>query len=606
MHMKKQDVVCLRKTKQSVLPVKKQEIAEADYDVYPSFHLEQGKINEGFEGLVDYIIQQKTVIIEGYAGIFWEQIKEEIRQALPQNTKIHIQETKDWFLPEERIAPLLQPYLGAEDSVWGTRCDKKLMDLFDKKKIRECQQDSHADLNIIVGPGAAFSGWEAPIIYLDLPKNELQYRMRAERVTNLGSNKTAPPTQMYKRFFFVDWVLLNQHKKELLDKIEIIVDSQRPDTVTWMYFKDAQRAFRTMSENVFRVRPWFEPGAWGGKWLKRNLKGLNREEVNYAWSFELITPENGVLLESNGLLLEISFDFMMYANNAHILGRENAVKFGDDFPIRFDFLDTVKGGNLSIQCHPSLAYIKKHFGQSITQDETYYILDADEEASVYLGFQENIDPTVFRKKLENSKIQNIPVDISQYVQQFPAKKHDFFLIPNSTIHSAAAGNLVLEISATPYIFTFKMYDWLRLDLNGDPRPINIDHAFNNLNFERKGKKVEEELISKPVIIQSGDGWKQIHLPTHPDHFYDVHRYDFLHEVTISTEDSCHVLMLVEGESIVLKTKQGMRQRFHYAETFVVPAAAESYTLTNEGRGEAKVIKAFLKAESEKSNAEGKK
>ena len=172
--------------------------------------------------------------------------------------------------------------------------------------------------------------------------------------------------------------------------------------------------------------------------------------------------------------------------------------------------------------------------------------------------------------------------------------NNFFLIPNGTVHSAADGNLVLEISATPYIFTFKMYDWLRLDLNGNPRPINIDHAFNNLHFDYKGDRVKNELISKPVLMQEGSGFKHIHLPTHPDHFYDLDRYEFEDQVQIKTEGSCHMLMLVEGKSISVLTKNGVLQQFHYAETFVIPAAAESYTLVNEGEEAAKVLKAYLK------------
>src|SRR5205085_4695257 len=132
-----------------------------------------------------------------------------------------------------------------------------------------------------------------------------------------------------------------------------------------------------------------------------------------------------------------------------------------------------------------------------------------------------------------------------------ASKHDLFLIPNGTIHSAGKNNLVLEISSTPYIFTFKMYDWLRLDLNGEPRAINIDHAFNNLRFEYKGDYVVKELISKPVRIAAGNDWEIFHLPTHAQHFYDVHRVEFDTEVSLTTGDSCNVMMLVEGSSVML-------------------------------------------------------
>jgi mannose-6-phosphate isomerase class I len=307
----------------------------------------------------------------------------------------------------------------------------------------------------------------------------------------------------------------------------------------------------------------------------------------------LIVPENGLVFESDGYLLELSFDFLMFAENKAVLGKHADI-FGDEFPIRFDFLDTWNGGNLSIQCHPTLSYIRKTFGESITQDEAYYILDCKDDARVYLGFQENIDREKFRNVLENSRNNNTAVPIEEYVQVHRANKHELFLIPNGTVHSAGANNLVLEISATPYIFTFKMYDWVRLDLNGEPRAINIEHAFNNLDFERKGTDVKKELISKPCVIQEGTDWQLIHLPTHAAHFYDVHRFEFNSSVKVNTNGSCHVLMLVEGSSVEVRTADGTRTVFHYAETFVIPAATEEYTLTNLGKDRAKVVKAFLK------------
>jgi len=254
----------------------------------------------------------------------------------------------------------------------------------------------------------------------------------------------------------------------------------------------------------------------------------------------------------------------------------------------------VRGGNLSVQCHPRLDYVRRHFGERLTQDETYYILDCEPGASVYLGFQEGIDPQAFRAALEQSFATASPIEIERFVQRHPAARHDLFLIPNGTIHCSSVGSLVLEISATPYIFTFKMYDWLRLDLDGAPRPLNIDRAFENLRFERRGARVQAELISHPVVLAEGADWRIIHLPTHPDHFYDVRRLEFSGSIDITTDGDCHVMSLVEGQSIVLETSGGLRQRFNYAETFVVPAAATAYRLVNEGGGIARVVQAYVK------------
>ncbi|WP_333863399.1 class I mannose-6-phosphate isomerase [Chitinophaga sp.] len=486
----------------------------------------------------------------------------------------------------------MAPFLGEKGTVWGRRTTLTLKDLFDANKLDNIQFPA-TGITLVVGAGAALANVQAPVVYVDLPKNELQYRMRARTANNLGKSQWDDNQETYKRFYFVDWVLLNAHKQSILPAIEVIADGQWKETISWATQAAVSEGLQQLSQNAFRVRPWFEAGAWGGDWMKEKITGLNKEEVNYAWSFEMIVPENGLVFESDSVLLEVAFDWLMLKHAKEVLGADEQ-RFGTDFPIRFDFLDTFDGGNLSIQCHPSVQYIRENFGETITQDETYYMLDCKPGAKVYLGFQDDIDPAAFRAALEGSVAKNEAIDIEQYVQVFEANRHDFFLIPNGTVHSSGKDNLVLEISATPYIFTFKMYDWVRLDLNGKPRPINIDHAFRNLDFSRKGARVQEELISKQSVIEKGENWQLVHAPTHKEHFYDVHRLEFDGEVTVETAGKCHVLMLVEGESVVVETANGFRQRYNYAETFAIPAAAGSYRIINEGGATAKVVKAFVK------------
>ncbi len=417
-----------RKTGQYILPLTRQKPADGKYDIYPSFKIADGKVSTGFESLAERIKGQKVVIIDGYSGAFFSDFSDHLAAILSDRGKINRINTEDLMKSPDLIREMTGPFLGGDDPLFGKRTTLNLQDFFIPGRLAALTPDPLAGVNIIAGPGAALAGWDGLLIYIDVPKNEIQYRARAGSVTNLGAPAPSDPKEMYKRFYFVDWVVLNKHKQSILQKINIFIDGQHPDVPVWIEGDDLRESLLLMSRNVFRVRPWFEPGSWGGTWIRDNIDGLNKNVPNYAWSFELITPENGLLIESSSLLCEVSFDCLMYQEAPAVLG-DCYPRFVTDFPIRFDFLDTFDGGNLSLQCHPRPDYTRENFGEDFTQEETYYILDTKDDAAVFLGFRDNINPEEFKTDLEDSFYLRKSFSPEKYVLQHPVKKHDLFLDP---------------------------------------------------------------------------------------------------------------------------------------------------------------------------------
>lgn len=581
-----------RRTTQRLAPVQHRPTPPGVYDIYPSFPLGPGCIGVGHAALAERLARHRRVILDGFGGVFWDYLRMQLEAEFQRmGLRVAWRNVGDALRPPDEIQRMVAPFLGGEDPLFGARFTGTLAEFFDPGRLALLDPDEAADLSILYGCGAALAGWDGSLVYVDVPKNEVQYRARAGVVANLGARPTDAKT-FYKRAYFVDWPALNEHLAALSPRVGLFVDGQRPDEPVFASGRHVRAALSAMSANYFRVRPWFEPGPWGGQWIKEHIPELPQDAPNYAWSFELISPENGLMLESDGRLLELSFDWLMVHASENVLG-DWAAMMGRLFPIRFDFLDTWDGGNLSVQCHPRPDYIRRHFGEIITQDECYYILDCQPRAEVFLGFREGMEPEAFRAELEASLLEGREVDVRRFVHTVPARKHDLLLIPQGTIHGSGRGNLVLEISNTPYIFTFKMYDWLRRDLEGQLRPLNIARAFENLYFERRGRRVAEELVSRPRVVGEGEGWRVVHLPTHRQHLYDVRRYEFSGSVEGETAGSPHVMNVVEGRSVLLETSSGMAQRFNYAETFVVPAAAGRYRLIAEG-GAARVVAAHMK------------
>lgn len=329
----------------------------------------------------------------------------------------------------------------------------------------------------------------------------------------------------------------------------------------------------------------------------KEVCGLDPEADNFAWSFDGVPEENSILLRFGNVVMELPAMDLVLEQPENLLGERVYERFGAEFPIRFDFLDTMGGQNLSLQVHPLREYIHEQFGMEYTQDESYYILDAEEDAYVYLGVKTGTDPQQMMDALRRAERGEAPFPAEEYVNCFPVKKHDHVLIPAGTIHCSGANAMVLEISATPYIFTFKLWDWGRVGLDGLPRPIHLEHGEKNIQWNRDTEWVSENLIHREHTLLETEECRVEWTGLHELEFIETLRYCVREATRIPMDGSVHMLNLVEGQSARIESPNGAFEPFvvHYAETFIVPASVGEYVLIPGTPGEEiKVIRACVR------------
>ena len=415
---------------------------------------------------------------------------------------------------------------------------------------------------------------------VDLARWEIQQRMRAGAPNWRADNGDLDVLRKYKRGFFVEWRTADRHKRTLFDRIDLLVDGNAAfDAAGAVRGADFRAALAGATAAPFRVVPFFDPGVWGGQWMKSTLD-LDPTVHNYAWCFDCVPEENSLLLEAGGRVVEIPAMDLVLSRPRELLGERTFARFGAEFPIRFDFLDTMGGGNLSLQVHPLTEYIRDTFGMAYTQDESYYMLDAADDAVVYLGLKTGVDPAEMLADLRAATDGEHPFDAEKYVNVFPARKHDHFAIPAGTVHCSGENSMVLEISATPYIFTFKLWDWGRVGLDGVPRPVHIDHGEQNIQWERDTEWVQRNLVGQVEELRREPGLVEERTGLHELEFIEVRRHWFEQEAAHDTEGTVNVLNLVEGDEveIVSPTDAFAPYTVHYAETFIVPAAVGPYII----------------------------
>lgn len=542
----------------------------------------------------------RVVVVECYQGVLRGELDTLLHKAF---SDAHFFNSEDAMLSSEQIEALFWDDV-TDDEIFGYMTRRTMQDFFDESKcavlrerIAKCE-----GLVVVCGVGAAYL---LPtfdmLVYADMARWEIQRRFRANLVGNVGlDNCSERASLQYKRAFFVDWRICDRFKRGLMPRWDFVLDTNTEGRVLLATGRAVRQGLELAARRPFRVVPFFDPGPWGGGWMKE-VCDLDRSAPNFAWCFDCVPEENSLLLGFGEMRFEIPSIDLVFSHPKELLGEAVYGRFGAEFPIRFDFLDTMGGGNLSLQVHPLTEYIQQHFGLHYTQDESYYMLDASPHASVYLGLREGIVPEEMIAALCEAQTTG-EFDAESYVGRYPVQKHDHLLIPAGTVHCSGEGGMVLEISATPFIFTFKLWDWGRLGLDGRPRPINIRHGEKVIQWNRTEEWVKENLVNRIQRVAESDGWYEEHTGLHESEFIETRRHWFTKRVRHTTGGGVNVLNLVEGREAVVESPQGAFEPFivHYAETFIIPASVGEYTITpcGESVGErCATIKAYVKHNS---------
>lgn len=534
-------------------------------------------------------IRSGVIAFEAYPGCDTRKLRTTILDHLDADVIVNIE---DYLKPKADLEKMLTPFI-TEDRVFGRMCPYRVTDFYDMNQLTAIQEQIRNVKGKVIVYG--FGAIQIPfdhLIYLDITRWEIQCRFRQGMPNLTANNKDEDTLRKFKRGYFVEWRVADRIKLDHYQNSLYILDASDPNQFLMITGRSYQAGLDTIVGRPFRLIPYFDPGVWGGKWMEE-VCHLDKTDNNYAWAFDGVPEENALCFRfSTGDFHFPAMNLVLFRPR-ELLGKKVVERFGPEYPIRFDFLDTMEGGNLSLQVHPLPEYIKKTFGMKYTQDESYYILDAAEDSCVYLGMKDNVDPEEFIRDLEiaNQGLGDFPDH--KYINKFPAKKHDHFLIPAGTVHCSGKNTMVLEISSTPYIFTFKLWDWGRLGLDGLPRPVHIQHGKQVIQYDRTTRWVESNLINQIERLSP----QEERTGLHELEFIDTHRFTFSGPIIINTHGSFNQCNLVSGRAAIITDPEGQFEPFevHYAETFIIPETIRQYRIEPKyRRDQCMMIQAYVR------------
>ena len=563
----------------------------------------------------------QIVAFDGYATADWKLFLNLLaRECKAAGVEfVSIDQNAECFKSGKEIDDMIDPLL-----IWDTEIDPTLLygkiykggyeGILDEEKTKAFEEKV-AGMRNGSGKVVAVYGYGCLIprfrdlydvtCFFDLTPKTSILRIRRGEYSNIGKERPDLVNRVIRRCYYCDFEMSVCSRRELLrnsaiDFYFLSDDSQNIQMLPFGAFADI---CAQLVKYPFRAKPCYLEGVWGGSYMKK-LRNLPDKMRNAAWVFDFIPMEVSVLVEVGNEKLDINFCSFVCKEGVNLMGEGCVNKFHGYFPIRFNWDDSYHStGNMSIQCHSGSAYNREHYGEFGRQDESYYVCVTGHDAKTFIGFRDDADiPQLFRE-IEAADKEHKPCDYMKYVSYEESKPGLQVMLPAGTIHSSGRNQVILEIgSLTIGSYTYKMYDYLRLDFDGKQRPIHTRLGEENVRQDRRYSVIHdpespEYIVQKPRLAASGEGWEEYILGENPQVYFSLRRLEFEKKCEQDTGGKLfHVLTLVDGDAVRVRSVRHPERYFdlQFMDIVCVPADMGRYVIENLGREPVMVHKTCLR------------
>ncbi|WP_047789141.1 type I phosphomannose isomerase catalytic subunit [Tenacibaculum mesophilum] len=316
-----------------------------------------------------------------------------------------------------------------------------------------------------------------------------------------------------------------------------------------------------MINQLLRFTPILKQKVWGGKKLNLLLhKNSDGSNIGESWEISDVDGDESVV--SNGNLKGRTLRSLLKEYKHDLVGEYVYETFGEQFPLLIKFIDAKEV--LSIQVHPDdkLAELQESFGKT----EMWYVMQADNEANIIIGFKENSNKEEYVYHLNNKTLLSI-LNVDK------VSKGDVYFVPPGRVHAIGAGLLIAEIQQTSDI-TYRIYDWDRKDIDGNYRELHTEKALEAIDFSAKSSykttyKKQKNIANKVV--------------TCPYFTTNILPVEGKKEIDLSKKDCFVIYMCVEGEVTFFYESQ--QEVVRKGETILVPACIDKVEILSENSSE---------------------
>ena len=442
-------------------------------------------------------------------------------------------------------------------------------------------------------------------VFFDLTPMKSMLRIRRGEYSNLGKERPGIINRTIRRCYYCDFECAVRNRHELWENNvpDWYVLDNDPQNLQLMPFGTFSDICAQLVKYPFRAKPCYLEGVWGGSYMKK-LRNLPDEMRNAAWVFDFIPMEVSVVVEAGDEKLDINCCSFVHKEGVNLMGEDCVKKFEGYFPIRFNWDDSYHStGNMSIQCHSGGEYNVKNYNEFGRQDESYYVVVTGHDAKTFIGFRDDADIPQFFRDIEAADTEHRPCDYMKYVSYEESKPGLQVMLPAGTIHSSGRNQVILEIgSLTIGSYTYKMYDYLRLDFDGKQRPIHTRLGEENVRQDRRYSVIHdpespEYIVQKPRLAASGEGWEEYILGENPQVYFSLRRLEFEKKCEQDTGGKLfHVLTLVDGDAVRVRSVRHPERYFdlQFMDIVCVPADMGRYVIENLGREPVMVHKPCLR------------